>query len=221
MNELETLLRERAPGPPTPPESSPWEFLLAEEDIGERVWPVVSRLLTDGDPVVRARALEFVMTWRDDRTLPRLVEVAGSFGDDLVDGVALRERMQHAIANRCTGRDAPTIAPALLSTLRDGEEPSIAAAPVLGAQFPDRAAEIAARSSLDWAQKAAVAVALYRRDQLLDFLRVAGRAELIETAEQSLEHDTNRAQKIAAKLGLPGPTRPAPTRDELERAIRK
>jgi hypothetical protein len=211
MTDLETQLRQRAPGPPQPPDSAPWEFLLREEEIGERIWPVVSRLLDDDDPVVRLRALEFVMMWRDERTLPRLLQVTNHFGDDLVDGIPLRERMQHALANRCTGRDAPQIAPTLLATLRGAEEPSISAAAVLGAQFPEKAAVIAARSSLEWARQATAAVALYRRDDLADFLRVVNRPELRDVAERTIERDDERARKIAAKLGLPGPRKPPPT----------
>src|SRR4051812_15543272 len=101
MNDLEQLLRQRAPGPPEPPDNWPWEFLLREDPEG--AWPLVSQLLQDEDPIVRARALEFVMNWRDDRTRDRLFEIARMhkdlFADQLVDGVRLRERLQHAIAN--------------------------------------------------------------------------------------------------------------------------
>src|SRR6266850_2351685 len=86
---LEALLRERRFGPPDPDDATPWDFVRRWPDatVRGRVWPIVSRLLTDGDDVVRARAVEFVRDWSEGAalTVPRLLEVAerhaGQFGD--------------------------------------------------------------------------------------------------------------------------------------------
>src|SRR5204863_5900297 len=89
---LEALLRERRFGPPDPDDATPWDFVRRWPDttVRGRVWPIVSRWLTDADTVVRARALEFVRDWSEGAavTVPRLLEVAerqpDQFGDQEV-----------------------------------------------------------------------------------------------------------------------------------------
>jgi hypothetical protein len=230
---LERLLRARAPGPPAAPDATPWAFLLRqpEQVLTSRVWPLVSRLLGDEDAVVRLRALEFVMSWQPAEQ--RLLEVArrhaALFADQLVDGIRLRERLQHAVANRCVGPAAPEIAPVLLSLL-DGGAPSPATASVLGAHAPERAAGLAAGMGVTAAERrfiqdAVAAAALYHRDKLLDLLAslrerpADDRRELAAAADVAMERDDARAARLAAKVGLAAPRHPSPSLEQLRAAL--
>jgi hypothetical protein len=86
---LESMLRDRRNGPPDPGEANPWSFVRRWPDaaVRGRVWPVISRLLLDADPVVRERAVEFVRGWDDGAALtaPRLIEVASQHAELYAD----------------------------------------------------------------------------------------------------------------------------------------
>ena len=230
---LERLLREQAPGPPPWGDTAQWEWLLRQDEdaLEKRVWPLVSRLLADKDDVIRDRALWFTMTWRNhDATLPRLLELgkqyAALYADQVVDGTRLRESLQHALANRCLKRGSPAF-PVLLGLL-DGKPPSPTTGAVIGSEDPKKAALLAAAMGTSsqesaWIEDATAAIAFYHRDELIPFLsklsQRPNREALAARAERSVERDDIKLKKILQKEGLPSPTRPAPTKDELRRAL--
>ena len=207
-----------------------WRTLLQQPALAieRRIWPLVSDLLVDDEPRLRKRALDFIMVWQQDRALPRLVEVATQhrtlFADQEVDGTRLRERLQHALANQCPPGSPVAVT---LWTLVDDQLPSEAAAAPLAIANPPRAAALAARfPHATWHQAAVGAVALYRRDDLLDFLtRLAStqaretREALVTEADHMIERDDHKLRPLVIRYRLPIPRRPAPTLRDLRHAV--
>ena len=76
---LEALLRDRRFGPPGHDEATPWDFVRRWPDatVRSRVWPIVSRLLLDGDELVLRVAVAHSL-----RTLVLGAWGAGVFGND-------------------------------------------------------------------------------------------------------------------------------------------
>src|SRR6185312_6238238 len=105
---LERLLRERRFGPTAPDEVTPWDFVFswAESALRARVWPIVSRLLVDADALVRVRAVELVRRWDAGQQLavPRLLDAVEQhldlFKGPMVEGLAMRDAVAHALCNR-------------------------------------------------------------------------------------------------------------------------
>jgi hypothetical protein len=232
---LERLLRERRQGPPPPGEVTPWDFVLQwpQQVLEQRVWPIVSRLLVDDDDLIRARAVELVRLWRDGAglTTPRLLAVAernaALYADQKPEGVALRDELGHALADRASGGDGARIG-RILERLAANALVGGGAASVLGEHAPDFVTAQAKRwgdDAIDWLEEAARTLAMFRRDAILPFLTAArglsqaNRERLVAAAESYVKRDDALAATLAKTEGLPPPARPAPTTDECRHAI--
>lgn len=232
---LEELLVDRRFGPPFPDEATPWDFVRRWPDatLRARVWPVVSRLLVDGDELVRARAIEFVRTWSDsgDLTMPRLLEVAehhsALFGDQRPEGPSLRHELAFALSNHVNAANGARVA-AVLRDMATHEPIGGGAAGVLGRYEPIFVGAQAQKwgdSQASWINDAARSLALFRRDAIipfLDALRGLGqttRARILATVEDYIKRDDATASTLARGQGLPPPAKPAPSEADCRRAI--
>ena len=232
---LETMLRDRRFGPADPDESTPWDFVLRWPDavLRQRVWPLCSRLLVDGDPLVRLRAIEFARDWSDGAaiTTPRLIEAAEQhpelYGDEVVEGAPLRDAMAHALANRALWSDGTRIA-AILRKMAADRPLGGGAASVLGRHDPAFVAAQGRRwgdGAIDWLEQATRSLALYRRDEIVGFLQaLAGlsapsRERLLAAVESAIKRDDQQAAAVAKGQRLPAPSRPAPSAAECRQAI--
>jgi hypothetical protein len=231
---LERLLRERRFGPTAPNEVTPWDFVFAwpQAALRTRVWPIVSRLLVDGDALVRVRALELVRRWDagQDLAVPRLLDAVEQhldlFKGPIVEGIAMADAAAHALCNRI-GVDRSRIV-AQLRRLSGGTPLGGGAAAVLGEYDPTFAIQVAQHAgegAIDWIDEAARSVALFRRDHVRELLTAlrklspGSRARLVATVEQYLQRDDAKAAAIARAEGLPAPTAAAPTAAECRAAI--
>ena len=232
---MEALLREQRFGPPAPDDATPWDFVRRwpASVVTKTAWPVISRLLDDGDALVRVRALEFIRDWSDGAALttPRLIEVAERhperFGDEVVEGVPLRHTLAHALSNRADAQHGARIA-SVLRTLTKTSLPGGGAASVLGRYEPGFVAAEAQRrgdAAIAWIEEAARSLALFRRDEVLRFLTalrslsVDSRERILKAVEGYIKRDDGVAASLAKTMLLPPPSRPAPTDDECKRAI--
>ncbi len=232
---LESMLRDQRNGPPEPGEANPWAFVRRWPDaaVRGRVWPVVSRLLLDADPVVRERAVEFVRGWDDGAALTasRLIEVASQhaelYADQAIEGMTLRYALAFALSNRVTPANGAQIA-GLLRELANHELIGGGTASVLGRYEPTFVTEVAPKygdAQLDWIAEAAGSMALFRRDSLVPFLTAlrgltqATRERLLATVEEYIKRDDVAAKSLARGQGLPIPTKAAPTAASLRSAI--
>jgi len=174
------MLRDRRNGPPEPGEANPWSFVRRWPDaaVRSRVWPVISRLLLDADPVVRERAVEFVRGWDDGAALtaPRLIEVASQhaelYADQAIEGMTLRYALAFALSNRVTPANGAQIA-ALLRELAKRDPIVGSAASVLGRYEPTFVSELAPKygdAQVDWIAEAAGSMAQFRRDSVVPFV---------------------------------------------------
>ncbi len=232
---LEELLRDRRFGPPPPGDLMPWDFLQRwpANVVRQRVWPVVSKLLEDSDPVMRARSVEFVQYWSagGDETSTRILEIGERepklFGDDIVDGETLRDEYARAAATLARGHQGSRLAKLLRKMAAD--EPLGGDAAAVLAQFEPEFVVAQARrwgrGAGAWVKAAARAMALYRRDDLIDFLEAASgldrddRERVIALVESAIERDDGKMAGIARTMGLPTPTRQAPSAAECRKAI--
>jgi hypothetical protein len=232
---LESLLRDHRYGPPDPDEKTPWDFVFRWPDdyVRARAWPIVSRLLTDRDDLVRARAVEFVRDWRDgaDVTVPRLLDVlqrqAAMFADQAPEGIALRDSVAHALSNRADKENGPSIGAGLRRLAADHAIGG-GAASVLGRFDPLFVAQQARRwgeSALPWVEEATRSVALFRRDEILPFLRelrgwsTAARETVLAAVEGYVKRQDDQASAVATTYGLPQPRKSAPSTAECRVAI--
>ncbi|HEY2748602.1 MAG TPA: hypothetical protein VGL86_28470 [Polyangia bacterium] len=232
---IEALLRDRRFGPPDPNEMSPWDFALHWPDsaLRARVWPIISRLLTDDDELVRARAAEFVRLWRDgaDLTTERLISVGETYGelygDQRPEGITLRCELASALAERAVSREQRRIA-RVLEYLGSSGPVGGGAASVLGEFAPDFViAQVAAwgDDAIESLEPAARSLAAYRRDEIVPFLTAArglsreNRERLVAVVDGAVKRDDGKAAAIAKVEGLPAPTKPAPSTAECRRAI--
>lgn len=232
---LEVLLRDRRFGPPDHGESTPWDFVRRWPDavLRSRVWPVISRLLTDGDELVRTRAVELVRVWSEaaDLTRPRLLQVAERhpelYGDQAPEGVSLRNQLAFALSNSVDGNSGARIA-AVLREMVTHEPIGGGAASVLGRYEPEFVAGQAQSwgdERASWIVEAARSLALFRRDAIIPFLQALRglgrptRARVLEVVEEYIKRDDATATTLAQGQRLPPPIRPAPSADECKRAI--
>ncbi|MDB4965521.1 MAG: hypothetical protein JWN44_1210 [Myxococcales bacterium] len=232
---LERALRERRFGPPEPDDATPWDFVRRWPDavVRGRVWPIVSRLLTDADDVVRARAVEFVRDWSEGAalTVARLLEAAErhpeQFADQEVEGVALRHTLAHALSNRVDSANGARVA-ALLRKLAASEPIGGGAASVLGRYEPSFVAGQAVRwgdAAADWIEEATRSLALFRRDEVLPFLQAtkgldrALRERILQAVEGYIKRDDGTATALARGQGLAAPVGAAPSAAECRAAI--
>lgn len=232
-SELELLLREERNGPPLPGEVTPWDFVGRWPDsiVRGRVWPIIRGFLVDADDVVRARAIEFIRVWDAGRQLTTSVlleaeaQHAELFGDQVVEGISLRDRMGHALSNL-----AYEVGERVAVLLRDmcRDQPVIGAGSVLGRFFP----EFAVSKISVWGDRgdrffvdAAGSIALYRRDMVVPYLDAARplsaalRREILDRVEQYIKRDDAAAAQMAKGEGFPPPAKPAPTAEYCRRAI--
>ncbi len=232
---LESMLRDQRNGPPDPGEANPWAFVRRWPDaaVRGRVWPVISRLLLDADPVVRERAVEFVRGWDDGAALtaPRLIEVASQhaelYADQAIEGMTLRYALAFALSNRVTPTNGAQIA-GLLRELANHEPIGGGAASVLGRYEPafvQAQAQKWGDAQIDWIEEATRSLALFRRDAIVPFLTAlrglsqATRERLLAAVEEYIKRDDAEATTLARGQGLPIPTKAAPTAAYLRSAI--
>jgi hypothetical protein len=232
---LEALLRDHRAGPPHPADNSPWDFLLLWPYgiLRDRVWPIVSRFLVDADVLLRVRAVDFVRQWDAgaDLTTPRLLDVAEQhpdlFGDQEEAGVALRYSMAFALSNRALPPFARRIATVLRDMAASGPIGD-GAAGVLARYEPQFAAAYAQQlgdAHVNWIESAARSLALYRRDEVIPFLKAmrglseSTRVAILDIVEKYMQRDDHNASFIARDEGLEPPKLPAPTRADCRSAI--
>ena len=231
---LEAMLRARRHGPPAPYESTPWDFVRRwdAETIRSRVWPIVSRMLVDGDEYVRARAVELVRVWDAgaDLTMPRLIHVAKThpelYADQVPEGTTLRNALAFALSNRSRPEDDVQVA----SLLRDMSQHEVldTASILVGTHHPDFVIDRAVvwgEAQARWFGDAASSIAMYRRDDLLPVLQAfrgfgdAAKQRILAEVDRYLARDDAAAAGFARNAQLPPPTRPAPSLEECRQAI--
>jgi len=232
---LEALLRERRFGPPEYDEATPWDFVRRWPDatVRGRAWPIISRLLTDEDELVRARAVELVRVWSEgaDLTKARLLEVAERhpelYGDQAPEGVSLRNELAFALSNSVDENNGTRVA-AVLRELAAHEPIGGGAASVLGRYEPEFVSAQAQKwgdEQASWIVEATRSLALFRRDAILPFLQAlrglgqATRTRVLEVVEEYIKRDDATATALAQGQRLPPPTRPAPSADECRSAV--
>jgi len=232
---LEALLRERRSGPPGYDDATPWDFVRRWPDatVRDRAWPIISRLLTDEDELVRARAVELVRVWSEgaDVTRTRLIEVAEHhpelFGDQAPEGTSLRSELAFALSNSVNELNGARVA-AVLKRLAAHEPIGGGAASVLGRYEPAFVGAQAAKwgdAQASWIVEATRSLALFRRDAILPFLQAvrglgqATRTRVLEVVEEYIKRDDGTATALALGERVPPPIKPAPSVDECKRAI--
>jgi len=230
--DLEMTLRHTAPGPPSFGEDQPWDFALQWEPayIRDRVWPMVSRLLVDADPVVRARSVEFVNAWSgaEAATIQRLIEVATQHAS-LYREPGLQTLLSFALSNKAISVHAnrATIAKAILALL--GGAPPRGATTLVAEYEPEALIRSAGQWTADSedqraARSAAGAMAMYHRDHLLALLAalagrsVADREEILEDVTDELGLPDEKLRLILARDSLPFPAT-HPTVEDCRRAL--
>jgi hypothetical protein len=230
--QVESMLRTSAAGPPSFGDNRPWDFALRwrQPFIFDHVWPIVSRLLVDPDPVIRTRALELVHDWKDGAamTVGRLIEVATNHAD-LFRAPSLQRDLCSTFSRKAfeVRSHRATIAKTIVTFL-DGEPPR--GAETLVSEYEPEAVIASANrwteSELDRsaAKEAASTMALYRRDHLLALLRaLAGRSmssreEILDGLASDLAITGDQLRSILSIDNLPQP-QTAPTLDDCRRAL--
>lgn len=231
--DAEAMLRSSAAGPPSFGDDDPWDFVLRwpEDVIANVAWPAISHLLEDDDPDVRARSISFVGVWRDggQRTLDRLIEVATQRAS-LFRDAAQADELAIALAGKSASLPAqgPRVASAILALL-SGAPPPKGAVTVLAEHEPSAVIQGATKWSHDSAGQAAAkgaafAMAMYRRDDLLELLAALGarsleqRTEILAEIEAPLALADDQLALILKTEGLPLP-QTHPTLDDCRRAL--
>jgi hypothetical protein len=231
--ELEAMLRASAAGPPAGGDLQPWDFVLRWRPpfLFRVVWPVVTRLLVDPDPVLRTRALEVVGAWSvgDTTTIDRLLALATQYASLYQD-----PRLQALLAATLAGKaisirsHRARIAKAIV-TLLGGAPPPKGAASLIAEYEP----EAVIRSAGRWTERAedqsaavsaAGSMAMYRRDHLLALLgalaarSAPARQEILEdiTGDLGLPDDKLRMILEVDEIPLP---KAHPTSDDCRRAL--
>ena len=228
---IEAALRGARNGPPPMGDSTPWDFVYRWPDgfVRGRVWPIVSKLLVDGDEMVRARAVEFQRLWTDGRALttPRILEVAEQhrelYGDQQVEGMTLRYWLGFALSNLAYRVGEP-----VAKIIRGMNEHEPVAGSVVGRYYPDDATSLAPRfgdAHPDWIEDAAGTLALYRRDSVVAFLgairglSATTRQRALAAVEHYIKRSDSAAAATAQSEGFPPPSKPAPTAEYCRRAV--
>ncbi|MDB4965519.1 MAG: hypothetical protein JWN44_1208 [Myxococcales bacterium] len=164
-------------------------------------------------------------------TTPRLIDVAEQqtalFGDEPVETVPLRETMAHVLANCAPWSDRDRIAAVLMKMSAEGPTAGGSAGIVacFDPQFAATRAQQWGDEAFAWIEDAATSVALFRRDEVVTFLRALtnlsteNRNRILEGVEKFIKRDYAAATAIAKRDRFPPPTRPAPTEDDCRRAI--
>ncbi|HUS29114.1 MAG TPA: hypothetical protein VMZ53_11405 [Kofleriaceae bacterium] len=231
--ELEKMLRQSADGPPAFGDDYPWHFAMRWRPafVFDHVWPVVSALLTDGDPTVRRRALEIVFAWKPGSAvaLGRLRDIATNHAE-LYQDSTLKTELCGALASKAV--DLPLQGPLvakLIVGLLNGEPPRDGAETVVAQFEPNAVIQSASRwtedaSDRSCASAAARAMAIYRRDHLLGFLRrlagwsEANREQILKPLPNALAIPDETLRVILDKVGVPLPAT-QPTADECRHAL--
>lgn len=216
--ELEGLLRATAGGPPPFGDTQPWDFVLRWRHpvLFARVWPLVSKLLVDPDPTIRARSLEFVNGWTvgASMTVSRLIAIVRVFANAYPEP-AVRADLARTLVNLSVIVRAyrPTIAAAIMQMLADAPPPNGTA--VLLAEYEPEAIIASAHRWSDEdqavAETTAGAMAMYRRDHLLALLAAfahrseAFRADIAAQLARPLVIPDDKLALILAADDLPFP----------------
>jgi hypothetical protein len=231
--EVESTLRSSAHGLPSFEDTEPWDFALRWRQplLFQVVWPVVSRLLVDADPIIRMRSVEFVNAWRegDPVTLQRLMDVAINYSS-MFRAPDLLERLAPTLASKAVTlpRYCYEIAKSIALLLGEVPPPAGSAA-FLSEYEPDVVIQNGGRWSermhdQSAATSAVRSMALLRRDHLLALLRalsvrsVADREALLKVAVENIDYPDNDLRKILDGDGIPMP-QTHPTLDECRRAL--
>ncbi|HEU4729935.1 MAG TPA: hypothetical protein VFT22_18690 [Kofleriaceae bacterium] len=231
--EVEAALRASAAGPPSGGDLQPWDFVLRWRPpfVFRVVWPVVTRLLVDPDPVVRTRALELVGAWRagDWATIDRLLALATQHAS-LFQEPGLRTLLATTLAGKALSirSHRARIAKAIVSLL-GGAPPPGGAASLVTEYEP----EAVIRSAGRWTDRredqgaavdAAGSMAMYRRDHLLALLgalaarTAADREAILEEVTRNVGMPDDKLRLILEGDDIPFPhTRP--TLDDCRRAL--
>ncbi len=232
-DEIEQVLRSSALGPPSFGDEAPWDFALRWSPSLVRLplWRVVSRLLVDPDPVIRARSLEHVNAWTEGAgvTLPRLLEIAREQAA-IYQEPAERFELARTLANfAVTVRSfRAKIAGAIVALL--GGLPAARGMTALLAEYePEAVVASASRWTDDdedqtAAELTAGAMAMYRRDHLLERLGAlalrgeAFRQGIVRAIAPALAIPDDKLALILANDGIPLPTT-RPSLDECRAAL--
>lgn len=231
--DVERMLRSSAAGPPSFGDDQVWDFALRwpQPFIFDKVWPVMTKLLVDPDPMVRTRALEFVNAWKAGAapSVARLMEIVRKHASAYPEP-ELRNELARTLANKATAIRSyrSTLANGIVSILGGAPAPRGTTA-LLAEYTPDALIQSAGAWNEDHddqraAESAASATAMYRRDQLLALLAaLAGRSQ--ESRERIAKELTTPLAIPDDKLALildaddiPMPTT-HPTVDEARRAL--
>jgi hypothetical protein len=230
---VEMNLRSSAAGPPSFGDMQPWDFALRwpQPFIFATVWPVMTMLLIDSDPIVRTRAVEFVNAWRagDSTTLPRLLEIVKTFSS-LYQEPGLRSLLAFTLSNKGVSIDSyrPTIAKAIVMLL-DGAPPARGAETIVAEYEPEAVIRAAGKWTERSEDQSAVigtvgTMVVFRRDKLLELLHVLAarslpnREEILREVSQNIDYPDDDLRKILDGDGIPMP-KTHPTLDECRRAL--
>jgi hypothetical protein len=231
--EIERLLRSTAATPPSFGDDLPWDFALRWSPSFKlsMVWPVVSRLLVDPDPTIRARALEFANVWTEGAAMSvtRLLDVIRS-QPNVYPEPALRVELARTLANlSVTVRSFRAKISAAIVSLLGATPPPRGTTTLLAEYEPDAVIASAVRWTDDdedqaAAESTASAMAMYRRDHLLALMRaLAGRSEtfreeIAKAIAGPLAIPDDKLQLILDNDGIPTPAT-ATTASECRHAL--
>jgi hypothetical protein len=237
--EVERSLRQTADLPPShPSDNVAWdEWLRTESDETLRVvvLPVVYKLLLDPAPLLRRRALGFMMNGPNrPRSLEALLGAVSArselFADQVVEGRTLRMYALQALTNWCEGYGREQEVAKAISKLVDDRLPDESVAGVLAIFEPD-AAERCVMQHLSEPAATPVAASvvatfgLYHRDRLLTLLTSLARLpeearrQIGERAEWALGVSADKVAVMAKKAGF-APPRMNPSVAEARAALR-
>jgi hypothetical protein len=232
--EIENILRSSAAGPPSFGDVVPWDFVMRwpEPVLESKVWPIVSRMLEDSDPTLRARSLEFVNAWTTgaERGLERLLDIVKARRSAYPEP-ELRAQMAWVLSNLSV--TVPGMRRKIaghIVLLLDGAPPPDGSTILVAKFHPDELVQSAGQWTESYedqsaAEAAAGAMATYRRDQLLAFLTMlAGRSveqreEIASRVEKRLAIPDDDLRELLSEDRIPMPTT-RPTIEECRKALR-
>jgi hypothetical protein len=235
---LAAMLRERARQVPPPWDLGPWDFLLrapADVLLGP-IRSTVGALTVDPDPEVRALALA---TWIDIPEAPKDTvdwllrlgsEHADLFGEEVVTGMRLRERLIHSIGNAAVGAGRECdVVPAVLALVGSGP-PVDSVGMLLSCYEPDETIRLVSRWSADLAHErfcvnAAISAAIYRRERLIELLRAMrqmppeGKKAVLGELDRWLALDAEKVEWMCRTAGIAPVELEAPSMADCREAI--
>lgn len=174
---------------------------------------------SDGDELIRARALQFVRDWSDGAqlTTPRAIEVAerhaSLFTNQTVEGETLRDLLADTLGVLAIRHEGARIA-GILRKMAAVAPLGGGAVTILARHDPAfviaQAKQWGGRAS-QWLADAATSIALYHRDSVIPFLQVAShldeadRGRILGLVETVIKRSDADAALIARSNGTPVP----------------